>query len=335
MTLEVPASAESLHPEGRDSATVGGLVLAVLRELAGSKGHQARFLLNALMRPAVLQRYATSASSSSLRAYVSERPEVCGALIWPYQCASWSAAERFARIESHFSVLDTAPEQFRFGTSARVLLADLTDRSQGARLILDQPKWLFREGLLALSIFLDEDRAYSLSFSLQRQGTETQVFVGGLQGRRSADALAQYRRLTHDFQGLRPRDLLIDMLKACVSVLGVARILAVADEHRYFRHPYFGHNPHPDVLTNYDEIWSERGGQRVAPTHFELPLAPSARPLDEVPSRKRALYRRRNEMLGSLFRRVQDSVERKADRHDRRVRPHHADDAQLFASIVN
>lgn len=311
MALDLLAPASSLHPSGTGRPTAWNVILSVLRELQGSKRCQARFLLHALLQRSVLQRYTTDTSSPSLLAYLSQRPELCGALIWPYQCASWPATERFARIESHFSVLDTAPHDFRFAVSERLLLADLSDCSPGVRLVLEQPKWLFREGLLALSIFLHAERVYSLSFSLQRQGTETQMFVGGLQGQRSELALAQYRRLTEDFHGMRPRDLLIDMLKACAPLLEATRILAIADEHRCFRHPYFGRDPHPGMLANYDDIWSERGGKRIAPTHFELPLAPSIRPLESVPSKKRALYRRRNGMLSSLFERVQDGSERK------------------------
>jgi uncharacterized protein VirK/YbjX len=304
MTLEAAASAQSIHPNGKGAASAWDLASAVLRELQGSRRNQAKFLLETLLRHSLLQRWASAPAASSLAAYLRQRPELCGALIWPYQCASWSPAERFARIESHFCVLDTAPKPFRFPTTERLLLADLSDYSPGARLILDQPKWLFREGLLALNIFLHDYRAYSLSFSLQRQGTHTQMFIGGLQGRRSADALAQYRQLTQDFHGLRPRDLLIDMLRACAPLLGATRIFAVADAHRHFRHAYFGHEPHPEMLTDYDEIWSERGGQRIAPSHFELPMAPSIRLLEDVPSKKRSLHRRRNEMLATLCERI-------------------------------
>lgn len=310
MAFDLPAPVSSLRHVGTGRPTPWTLTLAALRELQGSKRYQARFLLRSLLRRSVLQRWSRS-DSPSLSAYLAERPELCGALLWPYQCSTWTAAERIPRIESHFSILDTAPHEFRFGVSEHLHLADFTDRAAGAHLILDQPKWLFREGLLALNIFLHGERAYSLSFSLQRQGGETQMFIGGLQGRRSADALAQYRKLTDDFHGLRPRDLLIEMLKACAPLLGVTRILAVADEHRCFRHSYFGRVDHPDLVTNYNEIWSERGGTRVATTHWELPLAPSIRRLDDVPCKKRALYRRRNEMLASLFERVQEGTGRK------------------------
>ena len=50
----------------------------------------------------------------------------------------------------------------------------------------------------------------------------------------------------------------------------------------------------------YNEVWEDRGGTRVAPTHFELPLAGSRRPLEEVPAKKRSMYRRRYEMLDAI-----------------------------------
>jgi len=50
----------------------------------------------------------------------------------------------------------------------------------------------------------------------------------------------------------------------------------------------------------YDDVWADRGGTRVAPTHFELPLAGSRRPLEEVAAKKRSMYRRRYEMLDAI-----------------------------------
>ena len=71
------------------------------------------------------------------------------------------------------------------------------------------------------------------------------------------------------------------------------------DDHRYLRHAYFGGGGDANHA-DYDAVWVERGGRRVDASHFELPLAVSLRSLDEVPSKKRAQYRRRNEMLQEL-----------------------------------
>jgi uncharacterized protein VirK/YbjX len=167
--------------------------------------------------------------------------------------------------------------------------------------MLEQPKWLVREGMLTLSLFCGDHRAYSLAFSLFREAGRIGMFIGGLQGRSTEGALQRYKDLTKDFHGVRPRDLLLDCLRMLVPAFGAERIFAVSDSHRYIRHPYFRGSARSDHA-DYDEVWKDRGGTRVDETKFELPVALLSRPLEDVPSRKRALYRRRAEMLDSLQR---------------------------------
>ena len=112
-------------------------------------------------------------------------------------------------------------------------------------------------------------------------------------------ALERYKVLTKAFHGMRPRDLLVDCLRMLAPPLRAQRILAVSNDYRYIKHPYFRGRPETNSV-DYDEAWVDRGGRRIDASHFELPMALSARPVEEVPSRKRAQYRRRNEMLESL-----------------------------------
>lgn len=107
-----------------------------------------------------------------------------------------------------------------------------------------------------------------------------------------------YRELTKDFEGIRPRDLILELLRLFALKIGVRRIYAVADAHKISRHKYFGEKGAPGLF--YDDVWQERGGVRVADTHFELPLAGSRRPLEEIAAKKRSMYRRRYEMLDRI-----------------------------------
>jgi uncharacterized protein len=269
-----------------------------LQELECGWRRKARFLVQSYLRADALAPMVQARPGSSLHRYVQERPEAVGFLIWPYQCASWGPQERLRRIVEHFDILDEIGPPFPFGVEDKLMLWSLEEYSPGVRIILDQPKWLFREGMLALNLFCGDHRAYSLAFSLYREGQGVGAFIGGLQGRNTEGALELYKDLTKSFHGMRPRDLLLDCLRMIVPALKVQRLLAVADDHRYLRHSYFGggHSDHAD----YDAAWVERGGARVDPSHFELPLAVSLRDLEQVPSKKRAVYRRRNEMLESL-----------------------------------
>jgi uncharacterized protein VirK/YbjX len=126
------------------------------------------------------------------------------------------------------------------------------------------------------------------------------VFIGGIQGRSSEDALERYRQITRDFNGVRPRDLLIIFLQYLLPALGATQIHAVADKYRYFRHPFFHNTPETEALFNYDEIWKDRGGWQIDDTHYALPTMPARRSIDDVPSKKKNMYRRRYNMLDDL-----------------------------------
>jgi uncharacterized protein VirK/YbjX len=164
-------------------------------------------------------------------------------------------------------------------------------------LIIDRAPWLAREGHLALSLFKDNFRSFSVAFSLFAD-PEPALFIGCVQGRQSHEILALYRDLTKDFEGMRPRDFLLEALRLFALKIGVRHIYAVADEHKISRHKYFAGKTPAGI--SYDDVWEDRGGSRVAPTHFELPLAGSRRGLEEIPAKKRSMYRRRYDMLDAI-----------------------------------
>jgi uncharacterized protein len=270
-----------------------------MQELEGDWKLKAKFLAMSYLGTGLLAPILGAAPGSSLHRYVEDRPDTAGFIMWPYQCASWSPAERIRRIAQHFEILDEIGSPFPFSVRDKLLMWKLEEYSPGVRIILEQPKWLVREGMLTLSLFCGDHRAYSLAFSLFREAGRVGMFIGGLQGRSTEGALERYKVLTKCFHGMRPRDLLVDCLRMLAPSLRAQRILAVSNDYRYIKHPYFRGRPETNSV-DYDEAWVDRGGRRIDPTHFELPMALSARPVEEVPSRKRAQYRRRNEMLESL-----------------------------------
>ena len=88
---------------------------------------------------------------------------------------------------------------------------------------------------------------------------------------------------------------MLELVRLFASRAGVRHMYAVADDHKISRHPYFSKKETGGLC--YDDVWLERGGTRVAPTHFELPLAGTRRDLNEVAPKKRSMYRRRYQMF--------------------------------------
>ncbi len=266
--------------------------------------NRARLILTGVKHRRLVGELIDPKPGSAMDRLMRERPEMLGILIWPYQCSSWDAQERISRLANHCSVMDELGDAFLFSIEERLVLADLSDKFAGLRVMLDQPKWFMREGQLVVNLFVEDYRAFSVAFSFYRdpEGTLCAV-IGGVQGRNRDDALDLYRDLTKALYGLRPRDLLLEVLRMYVHLVGSSRILAISDAYRHHRHPYFGQRDFP---TNYDAIWADRGGVPVDEFFYSLPAEKVRRDFETIKPKKRSLYRKRFEFLDDLESRVTD-----------------------------
>lgn len=236
-----------------------------------------------------------------------------GVVHWPYISSCWRSQERLSVLASHYEVVTKrCPQLLILGRNDRLMLSDLSECSVGCSLVLDRPVWFMREGELVLNLFQGDLRIASIAFTLCRTEVELCIFIGAVQGIHkgveSDRSLEIYRTLTKDFEGLRPRSLLIEAIKYIASSVGVEKIYAVGDGYRHHRHPYFGAEKAQDMAANYDVIWLEHGAiPSEREDFFEIPMVLSKKALDCIPSKKRAMYRRRYELLDGIFTRI-DSV---------------------------
>lgn len=267
-------------------------------------------MLSALRNPEAASALHGASQSSVLGRVQREDPSLVGNLIWPYQCAAWAPAEQIRRIAEHFEAVERIPG-LSLAPDDKLQLLDLSEYSPDTFVILDRAKWLSREGHLSLNLFKRNFRAFSVSFSL-RDGPERELFIGGIQGRQVDNILGLYRDWTKDFHRLRPRDLILELLRLFARAINVQRISAVADAHKIARHRYFGGKA---AGINYDEIWLDRGGERTEPSHFVLPAEPQRRKLVDVSSKKRGMYRKRYAMLDEIAARFPDDLQSSPVRH--------------------
>ena len=236
-----------------------------------------------------------------------------GIVHWPYISSHWSAEDRLEVMASHYEVISkNCPQLLLFGRSERLVLSDLSEFSPDCTLVLDRPIWFMREGELVLNLFQGDLRIASLAFTVCRTDTGLIMFIGAVQGiHKGVDSdlsLTIYRDLTKDFEGLRPRSFLIEVMKYIATNIGVEKIYAVGDGYRHHRHPYFGAEKSQELAANYDVIWLEHGATpSEREDFFEMPMSPSRKPLDTIAAKKRAMYRRRYELLDSTFNKI-DSV---------------------------
>lgn len=228
----------------------------------------------------------------------------------PFGCAAWSPALKLARMAEHVALVHALGGILLPRPGGPRPLADLSAIAPGLWVAIDEPVEMLQDGLCVLSLMEGQVRIFQVSFTLVPMGQQAsgrlQVFVGGIQGR--LGELDHYRDLTKACHGMRPRDLVVEAFRQFCRALGVQRISAVADDSTYHHDRYFGAHPYRPVRMDYDAIWHDRGGKRVDRDWFDLPLTTHRRLLEDIPARKRALYRRRYAMLDDLQTIMADAV---------------------------
>lgn len=223
----------------------------------------------------------------------------------PFLSKFWDVRERIDQVVEHFAATESLGPLGNFDVRHSIELMRMPEIGPDYEVILDKPIWFHREGTLSLNLFRGNIRLFSLAFSFRRSPEGLVAVIGGIQGRSLPNALEEYRILTKLAHGLRPRDLLLELLRALCSTINVVGIEAVSDRARHHRHRYFG--PDRPLPLDYDAIWTDRGGYRLSEEFFALPLEPQQRDLSEVSPNKRSMYRKRYEMLETLNARMRQA----------------------------
>lgn len=228
------------------------------------------------------------------------RPQALGLIEWPYLHCHWTQQERLAAFKCHHDLADSLP-MLRVPVGMRRDLCSLDALEPGLRLVLDRPVWFLREGEICLNLFLRDTRIYTVAFNVDRNSAGAlQATVGGVQGRSIEGARETYAHLTKVLHGARPRDFLIGVLLLICETLGIQTVRGVSDACRHHRSAYFAGGAEKTQTADYDEIWGDRGGVLANDGFFHLPAHLVERSLEEIPSKKRAMYRRRSELYAEV-----------------------------------
>ncbi len=246
-----------------------------------------------------LARMLAAPRGSVLQDWVRSRPELLRVPFTGYVAANRTAQTRFLRIIDHCKTVQAIGGAIEFPLEKVKDLFELHDGGDRYRITLDHPRWLLKEGLMTLSLWHDIDRIFCMSFCLSSEGGKRAAYIGGIQGRREPEMLDRYRLFTRFAAGMRPRDYLVEVFKMFCRLLDVAGIKAVTTENHYLSRWNSSQKDSPFRL-RYDEIWRERGGVDGGEGFYSLPVEAGRRSDDEIPAKKRAMYRQRYAFLDSI-----------------------------------
>jgi len=275
--------------------------------------HQVLLLGRAMAFLSEIQKWYGISDNPLLSRALKRFPLMSGAMYWPYINHAWPMSRKLAIIDQHYRLLEGQTAIIAHATFDEIELARLDEEYAGLRLVLDKTKWFLREGEIVLNLFVNEQRFYSVAFTLGIDQGQKLIYIGALQGSNVDTAKDMYRSITHTLHGMRPRDLLMVALKMLCIEFGINRIWAISNDMRQHNSPYFGNSHKEKVLVAYNEVWKEHGGKPIDNGFYELTATVKHKDMSEIPSRKRAAYRRRYQMLDKLALDIGDGCNRYAN----------------------
>lgn len=156
-----------------------------------------------------------------------------------------------------------------------------------------------KEGLLSVMLRLSTKPLYQIIFWIApNKAGQPSMWIGAMQGPNMDNAREIVKQTTKLCHAYRTKNLILYAAQAVARSLGLSHIYAVTNEGYYT-------NNHVRIdkklKTDFSDFWREAGGRETEDKRFdELPLVETRKTMEEVPTRKRAVYRRRFEMLDEL-----------------------------------
>ena len=221
-------------------------------------------------------------------------------------------AERVQLVRQHYELLEKLLQEKYFlqisGTECQpytVWESVYEDKPWLAQLVFEAGQR--KEGLLSLELNLGRDHVYQIMFWVgYNQSGEASLWIGAIQGPNMENAKDVVKKMTKACHGYRTKNLILYMLQAVARNLGLKKIYAVSN------YGYYANNhvrADRKLKTNFGDFWLEAGGREMDDARFyELPLVEPRKTMEEVPTRKRAVYRRRFAFLDEVDNEIEKFV---------------------------
>ncbi len=254
---------------------------------------RALFLLRCLVwRRSAYRWFQHIDATQPLRAYVASHPSIAIKPFSRYMRYSWRMADRLNCIVDHYGLMFSSPmgRQLLKLCSTEETIAVLRGRS-GAEynLVFTACALHLREGEVLIELRRDMRRVCCIAGTFCKKDGQLVFLVGTLQGAKGDGARDFTREVTKDLHQLRPRDLAMTALQSLTSAFGVSAILAPSQK----RHIHAAHAGQCNIKADFDDLWTDLGGEPRADGEFALPLETHFKPIEEIASKKRAETLRR------------------------------------------
>jgi len=218
----------------------------------------------------------------------------------PYISTAIEPAERLEAIRAHYHFMfrRSLGQTIARASLGAVELANAEGKSGLPYAIQLRTVNMFdREGELVLQLAQHDKVIYTVAFTVAPRAGRPAISIGCIQGGKTEDAREAIRLATRDLHGIRPKQLMVSLVRQLAHEYGCGRLHLVSNRNRViYKAIRNGH-----VLADYDSLWEELGAVRNASGDYELDCAPVTAPdLESIQSKKRSEAKKRYEVMRHL-----------------------------------
>ncbi|WP_075181748.1 VirK/YbjX family protein [Pantoea sp. 1.19] len=236
--------------------------------------------------------------------FLQAQPAIPCKLHRPYLSVRLSMAERLQALLSHYDLsakrMPAALLRGYLSGHPWPLVSVIDKRGETVNIALASLDRLNKEGEATLLVANHQGTPLvNVTFTLVQRDEGPVLFIGGMQGAHSEVDHESIRQLTRDCYGLFPKRLAMEALSALARGLGASQIIAVGNDSHIYQSPRYRRRRRL-MHADYDAFWLSLGAQADEQGHFQLPCTLGRKTEVEIPSKKRAEYRRRYTLLDQV-----------------------------------
>lgn len=147
------------------------------------------------------------------------------------------------------------------------------------------------EGFFAIHLQKGDERLYDASFALLEN---KQLLIASTQGSSLDNAPEEIKLATKQLHGIRPMFLLVYIFKMLCEIKQF-QLLGIPKKHQV----KYRFNDSSRLLFDYDAFWADNGGA-LKQNYWYIPNTIERKSMDDIPSKKRSMYKKRYEMLDNI-----------------------------------
>jgi len=164
-----------------------------------------------------------------------------------------------------------------------------------------------KEGLMSVWLDYEGEALYQMMFWIARnKAGDWSMYIGAMQGPNAENSREIIKKVTKRCHAYRTKNLILHATQEVAKALGLEHLYAVTN-YGYYANNHIRRDR--KLKTSFSDFWKESGGRPCADQRFyELPMTEYRKAMEEIPTRKRANYRRRFALLDEIDASIAKSI---------------------------